>query len=324
MEMTRVLVWLPSFKTTVISSCRDAAITEGADLAHENLLVSVSGGRTSMFMAIWIWLNWRNKYRTIIFVFANTGAEHPLTLKFVDTCAYIWGIPIVWVEAAVHPTKGIGTKHNVVTYETASRSYEPFDAVVKKYGIANQSYKHCNRELKLAPIHSYACDVFGGRPFENYETAIGIRVDEIDRMAQDASDTNKIYPLVGVIPTKKYDVLRWWKEQVYDLEIPEHYGNCVTCFKKSDRKLATISIENPEWFDKQLGWEFRAAMIGSKDGNPRKIYRSNKSVQDIFDIGRQKGFDSYRDENFIASDSDLDIEQPCSLDCGLGQLSLAV
>lgn len=267
-----------------------------------------------MFMAIWIAENWRDKYN-MIFVFANTGAEHPLTLKFVDMISYVWSINIVWVEADVHPLKGVGTDFRVVTYETASRNYEPFDAVVNKYGVANKSYPHCNRELKLAPIHKYAMSIFGGNQFELYDTAIGIRADEVDRIQKNAVQDNLIYPLIGDHPMTKQEVVDWWKGQVYDLEIPEHYGNCLTCFKKSDRKLATISIEKPEWFDKQRGWEVRSSLIGSKDGRPRYIYRSNKSVDDIFAISKGEKFELYTDGNFTGSTLEIDVDEPCAHDC---------
>lgn len=283
----------------------------------ENLLVSVSGGRTSMFMAIWIWQNWRHKYN-IIFVFANTGAEHELTLKFVDYCAYIFNMNIVWVEALVRPDKGVGTRHTVVTYETASRNYEPFNAVVNKYGIANQSYPHCNRELKLAPIHSYASSYFGGKPYKNYKTAIGIRVDEFDRMHAKYKELNFIYPLISDLPTKKPEVLEFWKEQVYDLEIPEHYGNCKVCHKKSDRKLATIAREQPQWFDQALQWQNEKSRVGVKpDDKERKIFRSHKTVSDIFAISKDENFQIFEDGNFTGSLNELDVEQPCSLDCGI-------
>lgn len=267
-----------------------------------------------MYMAIWIWENWRDIYN-IIFVFANTGGEHPLTLKFVDTCAYVWALPIVWVEADINPIKGQGTGFKVVSFETASRDWEPYHDAVNKYGIANKSYRHCNRDLKLEPIHKYAMSVFGGAKFKNYSTAIGIRVDEIDRQDARAKEWNFIYPLIGSKPMRKSDVLDWWKQQVYDLEIPEHYGNCLICFKKSDRKLATIAIERPEWFDTPKYWEIEKSMIGVKDGNPRKIYRSHKTVSDIFAISVSEGFKPYIDDNFIASDSELDIEEPCGHTC---------
>jgi len=279
------------------------------------VLVSVSGGRTSMFMAIWMWLNLRDKY-SMVFVFANTGAEHELTLKFVDYCAYIFNLPIIWLEAVVDPKKSVATTFKIVTYETASRNYEPFNAVVDKYGIANASYPHCNRELKLRPIHAYACSIFGGKKFKNYKTAIGIRVDEIDRMSQDREKENIIYPLISMLPTYKRQILDWWKEQVYDLEIPEHYGNCKTCHKKSDRKLATISLEHPEWFDQQRSWEKEKASIGRiGQGDERKIFRKHKTVDDIFAIAKADKFVVFDDVNFMPSIDEIDIDQSCSTDC---------
>lgn len=281
----------------------------------DNLIVSVSGGKTSMFMAIWIKENWSKEFN-IEYVFANTGLEHENTLKFVDYCAYIFNIKIVWVEADVNPNKGIGTKHKIVNFESASRDGQPMHEVVKKYGIPNKSYPHCNRELKLAPVHSYATSIFGGATYKKYKTAIGIRVDEIDRMRANYDEYNIIYPLVKNKPSKKNDILDFWAEQVYSLEIPEHYGNCRACFKKSDRKLATIAIERPEDFKEVRFYEDNYSLIGSKDGNERKMFRNNKTSEDIFAISNGEDFVAFSDKNF-KYDVDLDEESPCTLDCSL-------
>jgi hypothetical protein len=281
----------------------------------DNLIVSVSGGKTSMFMAIWISQNWKDK-RNIVYAFANTGLEHENTLKFVDYCAYIFGLNIVWLEAVVHPKKGIGTVHKIVDFATASRNGEPMLEVVKKYGIPNKSYPHCNRELKLAPIHSYATSLFGGADYKNYKTAIGIRVDEIDRMRKNYEEYNIIYPLVRDHPTTKPEVLDFWRDQVYSLELPEHYGNCRACFKKSDRKLATISVERPQDFAEVIHYENNYSMVGSKDGKERKMFRDHKSSSDIFAIAKCESFVMFTDENW-QYDPELDEESPCSLDCSL-------
>ena len=97
-------------------------------------------------MAIWLWENCRDKYN-IVFVFANTGGEHELTLKFGDIIPYIFGFNVIWLEAVVNPKKGFGTKHKIVTYETASRNYEPFNAVVDKYGIEIEEVEEANKLL---------------------------------------------------------------------------------------------------------------------------------------------------------------------------------
>ena len=38
-------------------------------------------------------------------------------------------------------------------------------------------------------------------------------------------------------------------ENGFDLNIDERFGNCVTCFKKSDRHLMTIAKHDKSWFD---------------------------------------------------------------------------
>ena len=65
--------------------------------------------------------------------------------------------------------------------------------MVDKYGIPNQSYPHCTRETKLLPIQKYAKHIFNTN---KYYTAIGIRVDEIDRMNDKFKENRIIYPLI--------------------------------------------------------------------------------------------------------------------------------
>lgn len=280
-----------------------------------NIIASVSGGLTSMRMAIWLYENYR-KTHSIKFVFANTSSELEETLKFVDICSYVFNLNIVWLEAVVYPGRK-GTGYKIVSFETAARDNSVFESVVAKYGIANQSYKHCNRELKLAPIHKYATDLFGGYKFKRYSTAIGIRVDEIDRMDAKAKEQNYIYPLVGSLPQTKQQVREFWDNQVVTLNIPEHHGNCQCCFKKSNRKLATISVENPSWFDFQRHLENTYSHVKQKPGyEPRKIFRGNRTVDDIFAIARDEQFVMFDDPNFKPTLEEIDIDQACSLDCG--------
>ena len=60
--------------------------------------------------------------------------------------------------------------------------------------------------------------------------AIGIRADESHRKSKVAEENNFIYPLIDW-DIDKEDVLSWWEDQDFDLEIPEHMGNCVWCWK---------------------------------------------------------------------------------------------
>lgn len=208
------------------------------------LLVSFSGGETSAYMAKWLIENKSDQYE-MVFVFANTGEENEETLSFVDRCDREWNLGVVWVESKVNPEKGKGTRHNIVNYETASRKGEPFEDVIKKYGIPNQNFPHCNRELKLYPIHSYIKSI----GWKDYHTAIGIRYDEIDRISQYKKNLNLIYPLIEFKPTTKNKINYWWASQRFRLNIKSYQTNCKTCWKKSFKYLYKIALENPEYFD---------------------------------------------------------------------------
>ena len=154
----------------------------------ENLLVSFSGGETSGFMCDWLIRNKSDEYN-MVFVFANTGEENEETLDFVNKCDKDFNLNLIWVEAVVHHGERLGTSHRIVDFKTASRKGEPFEEVIKKYGLPNQNFPHCNRELKLRPIHSYIKKSLG---WTDYKTAIGIRYDEIDRMVADRVAQNNI------------------------------------------------------------------------------------------------------------------------------------
>jgi hypothetical protein len=219
-------------------------------VSKRNLLVSVSGGRSSHYMAKHIREHPDYAECNILFVFANTGKERTETLDFVHECDVRWQLGIVWVEAKVHHGERKGSGYTLVNYATASRRGEPFEEMIRKYGIPNQSFPHCTRELKLNPIHAYAEKHFNDEP---YITAIGIRVDEARRIRM-APD--KCYPLVewGVNVER---VRRWWQQQPFDLQLRDYEGNCDLCWKKSIRKLMTLVNERPRdtrWWLQMEEW----------------------------------------------------------------------
>jgi len=273
----------------------------------ENLVISFSGGRTSAYMARQLQLKplASNQY----FVFMNTGAEDERTLDFVDRCDREWGLNLVWLEADVKHGERVGTKYKIVNYETASRQCEPFYEVVKKYGIPNQSYPHCNRELKLQPFNAWLADTC-----QDAYRAVGIRCDEIDRMAANMDEMRIIYPLITKFPTRKGDVLGWWSRQAFDLDVPEHYGNCVTCWKKSDRKLLTLANDNPALFD-----HFNNMEIIAKDGgfnaenNKGNFFRKNRNTQQMLEAAKSV-FDRFNDKYY---ESISDNANGCSESCDL-------
>ncbi len=165
----------------------------------KKLLVSFSGGETSAFMAQWLWKHKQDEYE-MLFVYANTGQENEETLKFINECENEFGFKINWIECDVKDGKGNGTSFIVTDFKNAKRNGEPFEQVIKKYGIPNPAFLHCTRELKMNPIKAFAKSVWGK---EKYYLAIGIRVDEFDRMNDKFRELRIIYPLISEIPMTK-------------------------------------------------------------------------------------------------------------------------
>ncbi len=215
----------------------------------ENLLVSFSGGETSAFMAQWLNNHYEEYgYKNIVFVFANTGLENEQTLEFVERCDKHFKLGMQWIEADVIHEYRKGTRFYRTDFDNASREGEPFEQMIKKYGIPNQANPQCTRELKGAPISAFGKEWFNG---EKYHTAIGIRIDEVDRMNEKAKQRGFIYPLINrkMIPVTKPMINFYWRTMPFRLELKGYQGNCKTCWKKADKKLYQIAKESPKDFD---------------------------------------------------------------------------
>jgi len=280
-------------------------------VSKPKLFISFSGGRTSGFMTWYLMENYRDQF-DIQVVFANTGSEREETLQFVDRCDKHFGWNVVWVEAVVHHGILKSSTHKVVSFETASRNNEPFEEMIREYGIPNQAWPHCTRELKTNAMKSYIKSL----GWTDWTTAIGIRADEVDRINPKFRELRFWYPLVGLEITKQ-DVKRWWLKQPFDLELLEHQGNCAFCWKKSLRKHLTLIKESPEIYDFPRRMEAEHGLSGHNvDGNPRVFFRQNMSAEDLFALAEQPF------QPFVESDDwkqeglfDLDAPSGCSSSC---------
>lgn len=265
------------------------------------LFVSFSGGRTSAYMVDRLLSEYRDHYSFVI-LFANTGQEHDETLEFVRKCDERWGGIVIWLEAVVHPEKGEGTRYRVVSYETCTRRHQvgdetPFAQVIKKYGIPGPTAKQiCTRELKGAPMAAYRRDWEAARSSKGNKVrclnAIGIRTDEVERRlpADKMKKFRVVYPLLDWFPADKADVLDFWESQPFDLGIPEHYGNCVTCWKKSDAKHVKIILVHPEFYDFFRKMEKEHPQTNNKPGHAdRRFFRLSRTVDQMFQLAHSAG-----------------------------------
>ena len=247
---------------------------------------SFSGGLTSAYMGK---QGLDRDNEKPMYIFANTGQEREETLNFVNKCDKEWGLDITWVEAVIHHRADVGTTHRIVTYETASRDGEPFEEMIKKYGIPNMAYPHCNRELKLAPIYSYLNAI----KLTEFDMNIGIRADEAGR-ARDL-DNRQVkggticYPLIDAAPTTKQMINEWWAAQDFSLGLQEYEGNCTWCWKKSMKKHFALLDTNPHFFDFPKRMEEEYPLAGHNlDGTPREFFRGGMSTIDLIEMHEEE------------------------------------
>ena len=284
-------------------------------ISDKTLVISFSGGRTSGYLTKRL-LEEKNKWKDVIVIFANTGQEHEKTLEFINNCDKKFGFNTVWIEAIAHPGERKTSTAKIVDYKTASRDGRPFEDIIAKYGIPWSKAGHCTRELKEQPIKNYLREL--GLDKTNRVMAIGIRADESHRKSKVAEENNFIYPLIDW-DIDKEDVLSWWEDQDFDLEIPEHMGNCVWCWKKSYIKLVTVMREKPEAFDFPERMEKLHGRTGNiaqkvlnngvlKGQKSIKFFRGFKTVEDIRKMAAEKD-DVFIDEHFMR------ISGGCSEEC---------
>ena len=106
------------------------------------LILSCSGGKDSTAVGLLL------KTHNIPFtpVFCDTGWEHPLTYKYVDTLSDILGVEVVKLQ------------NEKLNYQ--DHAYGMESAVLQKKMFPNGRLKWCTNELKLVSYRTYAVEVF--------------------------------------------------------------------------------------------------------------------------------------------------------------------
>ena len=291
----------------------------------ERLVVSFSGGRSSAVMLDQILGRWGDS-REIVICFANTGKEEEETLRFVDAVDRNFcqprGRKVHWLECVIREGRQ-GPAAKEVDFKTANRTGQPFEDAIAKYSIFNAGNKGCTRTLKDDPIHWWLKNVHGWEK-GSYETAIGIRSDEIDRVSVNAKKRRFIYPLADW-GFRKRDVSQYMERFEWDLKLPgDHWGNCDACWKKSLRKLMTRAKEDPSVFTWWGRMERKYGMLGNgktSPEEPRTFYREHRSAQDIISLSQTEDFEPYEDDKY--DDPELfdkwwDVGSSCGETCEIG------
>jgi 3'-phosphoadenosine 5'-phosphosulfate sulfotransferase (PAPS reductase)/FAD synthetase len=262
--------------------------------------ISFSGGRTSAYM-LWRVLQSNGGLPDEAKVcFANTGKEEEATLRFVDRCSKEWGVPITWVEYAdAEETKD---RFRVVTFETASRDGEPFEAIIRKRNyLPNPVSRFCTVEMKVRAIHRYLKSI----GWTEWDSMLGIRADEQRRLAKIGNQDygkheEKVAPLGRVGVTKEM-VGKFWESMPFDLELPNingvtMHGNCDLCYLKGGAQILSLIKEKPEravWWAKMEA----LALASAPDG---ALFRKDRPSYAQMAKFAEQQMDMFSDEEGIA------------------------
>ncbi len=241
-------------------------------------VISLSGGRSSGVLVHE--MEKKRKIENIIvkYIFMDTGAEHPKTYEFIRKIVEHYGIDLICIRAKTHPEHGVGNTYEVVSIDDIGCDLKPWRDHVKKYGLPSIKAPQCTDRMKVIPYEKYCNDHFGKG---NYMTWLGIRADEPKRL----KPRKGVSYLANISDFDKQDVLDFWKRQPFDLEIPEHLGNCAFCIKKGSNKIALAARDEP-----QLATDFinlldlkNVRQDGPDAMRNNKMYRGRQSLQMIID-----------------------------------------
>jgi 3'-phosphoadenosine 5'-phosphosulfate sulfotransferase (PAPS reductase)/FAD synthetase len=243
---------------------------------NEPIHIAFSGGRSSGFMLKKIFDSGLPKGSIV--AFCNTGKEEEATLEFVRDCELNWGIPIVWLEYIPYDREDSeAAQFKVVSFETASRNGEPFEALIKKCNyLPNPVTRKCSYMLKIRTAAKY-CKSAGLDVGED-DSVVGFRYDEMRRVNKLKDKRNA--PMAAAKVTKA-DVTKFWSEQPFDLKLPNFngvtkHGNCDLCFLKGAGQVYSLISEKPEraiWWAKMEALALASKPSGAVFRNDRPSYQ---------------------------------------------------
>lgn len=238
-------------------------------------IVQTSGGRTSALLAA------LSDRRCKLF-YENTGRENERTLEFVDLLGKHLNRQITWLEFRPPNVKGSPPKEfgfAIVDFATAARKGEPFSEMMEAINAYRDSKGNppiapwargriCTTHLKHRVLDHYltSIGVYG------HERLLGLRADEPERVARLSGQETKEKTLRSPLHEagiRKVDVLEFWSEQEFDLDLPEYEGNCDGCFLKDEADVSRAIGDVPERLAWWKGMEDRWPRFG---GEKRKSY----------------------------------------------------
>jgi len=241
----------------------------------KQIVVSFSGGRTSAYLCSLI----KGLHPDAVFVFMDTGAEHPATYDFVRKCNDYFGLNLICLRTVVSDKWKEGVSYRLVGIDEIGDDLQPWRDMSLKYGLPYHGGAFCTDRMKTTPCKKYLDDRFGVR---GYKTWLGMRIDEPRR----TKPREGYSYLADISDFEKQDVLDWWAKMPFDLQIPEHLGNCIFCVKKGINKLALAARDEPALANKFIEMVNMddVAEIETRPLSSEFMYRQSMSLESIIDL----------------------------------------
>lgn len=273
-------------------------------MKRDNILVSVSGGRSSAVMARIVQTSLKYSGFTKHFVFCNTSRESQGTYDFLRKMELDWRVPLIYLEGIYPREIGQGVKARTVDFKKLKRDGSLFEEMIefqfktKGPSLPSTSQPFCSGLLKQKVARSFMRDLVGTR---RYVTALGYRLEDMPHRVSYAAlaATNEyICPLIQdfAIPLSQYDIQDILDLNTFDLSHSSKFGNCKICWKASDASVVERAKIYPEdaAFVRYLELKYNDVM-----------FRGRRRLDDVLD-DRFKGMNSLFDNS---------IDDSCN--CGL-------
>ena len=115
-------------------------------------LISFSGGRTSAYLAYLA----KQNFKKPLFVFIDTGFEHPKTYEFIKNVDKAFNLNLVCIQSVISQKMGVGVRHKIVDINDIGFKPEIFTDYVTKNGSPVCVGATCSDRMKEKAFHSFA------------------------------------------------------------------------------------------------------------------------------------------------------------------------
>lgn len=190
-------------------------------------LLGLSGGKDSSALAIYM----RDRVPDMEYFFADTGAELPETLAFIDLLEDYLGKPIKRLDAG--------------------RSFEWYLKLNGNF-LPTAKTRWCTSELKIRPFEEFVGD-------DHAVTYVALRKDEAYRHGYISTKSNITarYPFIEDGKTKE-DILEILEAS--GLGLPKYYewrsrSGCYFCFFQRKEEWLGLAEHHPDLFEKARSYE---------------------------------------------------------------------